>query len=197
MGIVYEAEQLSLKNRRVALKILPFAAALDSRRLQRFKHEAQAAANLHHPHIVPVHGVGCADGVHYYAMQFIDGYTVEAVLHELRRIDARGERPNSDPELAPTVVHPRGVPPVSTKTSTLLASAVSLTAEGPVHSSVYYRRVAQLGIDVAEALEHAHQQNVIHRDIKPGNLLLDARGHVWVADFGVALVRDDTRLTLP
>jgi serine/threonine protein kinase len=196
MGIVYEAEQLSLKNRRVALKILPFAAALDSRRLQRFKHEAQAAANLHHAHIVPVHGVGCADGVHYYAMQFIDGYTVEAVLHELRRIDARGERPNSDPEVTPTILYPEGMPSVST-TGTLLASAVSLTGEGPVRSPAYYRRVAQLGIDVAEALEHAHQQNVIHRDIKPGNLLLDARGHVWVADFGVALVRDDTRLTLP
>src|SRR5438067_818302 len=67
MGIVYEAEQLSL-NRKVALKVLPFAATMDPRQLQRFRNEAQAAACLHHPNIVPVHGVGCDRGVHYYAM---------------------------------------------------------------------------------------------------------------------------------
>src|SRR5205823_13688278 len=72
MGVVYEAQQVSL-GRRVALKMLPFAAALDPKQLQRFKNEAQAAAHLHHPHIVPVYAVGCERGVHYYAMQFIEG----------------------------------------------------------------------------------------------------------------------------
>src|SRR5262249_19666164 len=69
MGIVYEAEQLSL-GRRVALKVLPFAATMDPRHLQRFQNEARAAASLEHPHIVPVYGVGCERGVHYYAMKF-------------------------------------------------------------------------------------------------------------------------------
>ena len=64
MGVVYEAEQISL-GRRVALKVLPFAAALDARQLQRFKNEAQAAACLHHTNIVPVFGVGCERDVHY------------------------------------------------------------------------------------------------------------------------------------
>src|SRR5438128_1085544 len=68
MGIVYEAEQLSL-GRRVALKVLPYAATMDPKQLQRFKNEARAAASLEHPHIVPVHGVGCERGVHYYAIQ--------------------------------------------------------------------------------------------------------------------------------
>src|SRR5262249_35436824 len=72
MGVVYEAEQLSL-NRRVALKVLPFAAALDARQLQRFHNEARAAAGLEHPNVVPIYGVGCERGVHYYAMRFIDG----------------------------------------------------------------------------------------------------------------------------
>src|SRR5262249_14802358 len=62
MGVVYEAEQVSL-GRRVALKVLPFAAALDPRQLRRFQHEAQAAAQLHHTNIVPVHFVGCERGV--------------------------------------------------------------------------------------------------------------------------------------
>src|SRR5262249_60276724 len=70
MGIVYEAEQLSL-HRRVALKVLPFAATLDPRQLQRFKLEAQAAAQLHHSNLVPVFAIDCERGVHYYAMQFI------------------------------------------------------------------------------------------------------------------------------
>jgi tetratricopeptide (TPR) repeat protein/tRNA A-37 threonylcarbamoyl transferase component Bud32 len=88
MGVVYEAEQVSLK-RRVALKVLPFAAALDSRSRQRFQNEARAAAGLHHPHIVPVHAVGCARGVHYYAMQFIDGQSLAEVIAQLRRDTTR------------------------------------------------------------------------------------------------------------
>ncbi len=64
MGVVYEAEQLSI-GRRVALKVLPFAAVLDPRQLKRFKNEAQAAGQLHHTNIVPVFAVGCARGVHF------------------------------------------------------------------------------------------------------------------------------------
>jgi serine/threonine protein kinase len=72
MGIVYEAQQISL-DRRVALKVLPFAAVLDSRQIARFSHEAKAAAQLLHPNIVSVFSVGVERGVHYYAMQLIDG----------------------------------------------------------------------------------------------------------------------------
>ncbi len=85
MGVVYEAQQLSL-DRRVALKVLPFAATLDSRQLKRFKNEAQAAAQLHHNQIVPVYAVGCDRGVHYYAMQFIDGQSLAEIIHELREL---------------------------------------------------------------------------------------------------------------
>jgi serine/threonine-protein kinase len=81
MGVVYEAEQISL-GRRVALKVLPCAATMDPRHLQRFENEARAAASLEHPHIVPVYGVGCERGVHYYAMKFIDGRTLAAVIAE-------------------------------------------------------------------------------------------------------------------
>src|SRR5262249_38319446 len=79
-----EAVQLSL-GRRVALKVLPFAAALDAKQLQRFKNEAQAAAHLHHQNIVPVYGGGCERGGHYYAMQFIDGPNLAALSPQLRQ----------------------------------------------------------------------------------------------------------------
>ena len=79
--------------RRVALKVLPFAAAVDARRLQRFKTEALAAANLQHERIVPVHAVGCERGVHYYAMQYIEGQSLAGLIAELRllRRIANGE----------------------------------------------------------------------------------------------------------
>src|SRR6185295_12578759 len=93
MGIVYEAVQLSL-GRRVALKVLPFAATLDSRQLQRFKNEAQAAALLHHTHIVPIYAVGCERGVHFYAMQLIEGQSLAAVIKQLRdQAGLNGESP--------------------------------------------------------------------------------------------------------
>jgi len=85
MGVVYEAEQMSL-DRRVALKVLPFAATLDPKQLQRFKSEAQAAAHLHHTNIVPVFAVGCERGVHYYAMQFIEGQSLAEAIKGLRQL---------------------------------------------------------------------------------------------------------------
>ena len=96
MGVVYEAEQVSL-GRHVALKVLPFAAAIDPKQRQRFQIEAQAAAQLHHPHIVPIFSVGCDHGIHYYAMQFVEGRSLGAMLHELRH--------GKDDDLAETGKH--------------------------------------------------------------------------------------------
>jgi eukaryotic-like serine/threonine-protein kinase len=168
MGVVYEAEQISL-GRRVALKVLPFAAAMDARHLQRFKNESRAAAQLHHPHIVPVFGVGEQRGVHYYAMQFIDGQSLAALIADLRRA-APGSRSAAAGQPAATTQH---------------------SARGPE----YLRSVARLGLHAAEALEHAHQVGILHRDIKPANLMLDADGKVWVTDFGLAQFRGHPDLT--
>ena len=84
MGVVYEAEQMSL-GRRMALKVLPLAGVLDERQLTRFRNEARAAASLKHPNIVGVHSVGCERGVHYYAMEYVEGKTLAEVIAELRR----------------------------------------------------------------------------------------------------------------
>src|SRR5216683_3318457 len=93
MGIVYEAEQISL-GRRVALKVLPFAGALDAKQLQRFKNEAHAAAHLQHQNIVPVYFVGCERGVHFYAMQFVEGQTLAALIQELRQASHKTPSPS-------------------------------------------------------------------------------------------------------
>jgi WD40 repeat protein/serine/threonine protein kinase len=190
MGVVYEAVQRSL-NRRVALKVLPFAATMDSRQLQRFQNEARAAASLDHPHIVHVHAVGYERGVHYYAMQFIDGQTLAALIADLRQ---RGGR-RVLPEAQPTTPHtPEPLAPESPPEDTVPRAAAS--TEWTPLDRAHFRRVAELGIQAAEALDHAHTLGIVHRDIKPANLLLDARGGLWVADFGLAHIQSDSRLTM-
>jgi serine/threonine protein kinase len=183
MGVVYEAEQLSL-GRRVALKVLPFAATMDPRQLQRFHNEARAAAALHHTNIVPVHGVGYERGVHFYAMQFIDGQSLAAFLEAERG----GPRAGSD---QPTTGPGEAAPP-SAATD---VQAAGSTARAP-QSPGYFRRVVEWGIQAAEALDHAHQMGIIHRDVKPANLMLDAAGRLWVTDFGLAQIQTDTHLTM-
>src|SRR5262245_31385820 len=85
MGVVYEAMQETL-GRHVALKVLPFHGLLGSHRLERFQREARAAARLHHTNIVPVFGVGEDKGIHFYAMQFIQGQGLNEVLREVKRL---------------------------------------------------------------------------------------------------------------
>jgi serine/threonine protein kinase len=189
MGVVYEAEQLSL-GRRVALKVLPFAATMDPRRLQRFHNEARAAASLDHPHIVKVHAVGQERGVHFFAMQFIDGQSLaELIRSRGSRIEDRGSK-----------VTERGMTPAAPAegASTVNASAGAVTLRSSILDppSSVFRRVAEWGIQAAEALEYAHALGVVHRDVKPGNLLLDARGALWVTDFGLARTAADTGLTM-
>src|SRR5579871_315542 len=215
MGIVYEAEQLSL-GRRVALKVLPFAATLHGKQLQRFKHEAQAAGQLHHTNIVPVHAVGCERGVHYYAMQLIEGQTLAAVIHELRgqaMLQAEDDGPSVlSSEVAtrllsgqllrekagqandvPTPPTARRVP--SAPAAETVARA-GLSTECSIVSQTYFRSVTQLGVQAAEALEHAHDEGVVHRDIKPANLLVDVKGKLWITDFGLAHCRAGAELTM-
>src|SRR5262249_43611658 len=185
MGIVYEAEQISLR-RRVALKVLPFAATMDPRQLQRFQNEAQAAACLHHTNIVPVYGVGCERGVHFYAMQFIEGQTLATLIAERRQLAGLE---GAAPAAVPSPDEPTGpfIPPspeAAADTPALGRATTSAARSG--QDATFCRTVAQLGAQAAEALEHAHQLGVVHRDIKPGNLLVDNRGNLWVTDFGLA-----------
>src|SRR5262249_36491930 len=84
MGVVYEARQVSL-NRKVALKVLSGGLGLTAKAVQRFRREAEAAAQLHHTNIVPVYATGEQDGTHFYAMELIDGPSLDHVLHQLRQ----------------------------------------------------------------------------------------------------------------
>ena len=174
MGVVYEAVQRSLE-RRVALKVLPFGAAIDPRRLARFQVESHAAARLNHPHIVPVYAVGSEAGVHYYAMQLIDGTTLAAIISDLRRVH--------DGKLAPA-------------DSDIVGFSSSIGSALSAGRAAFFREAARLAMQAAFALDHAHENGVLHRDVKPSNLLIDGTGHLWVTDFGLARYQADSSLTV-
>src|SRR6185437_6484401 len=127
-----------------------FAATLDARQLQRFHNEARAAACLHHTNIVPVFSVGNERGVHFYAMQFIDGQPLSELIRQMRQ---REKKTSTVPEGEPTVAYP--TPADAASTPLPVAEITPLTGEGR-RGRDYFRKVAELGVQAAEALDHAH-----------------------------------------
>jgi serine/threonine protein kinase len=199
MGVVYEAVQESL-GRHVALKVLPGHALLSAEDRERFRREARAAALLHHSNIVPVFGVGQDRGVHFYAMQFIHGQSLAKVIADRRaggRQPATGPPPDA-PRSGETVDTACGqpLPPPAAAVAAATAPAAALSTAHSTTDAAYFATAVRLGIQAAEALDHAHQHGVVHRDIKPANLLVDGEGRLWVTDFGLAQVQGDPRLTL-
>ena len=182
MGVVFEAIHQSL-GRRVAIKVLSHSLLDQPKHLGRFRREARAAARLRHPNIVPVFGVGQAEGQHYYVMDYIRGLSLQEWLQST----------NGDARLKPTrgqsMTNVSSVPSqTSFETAPIKVDATVPAIEGTDPNSLllqtipddrdsaeYFRWVAKLIATVCDALEYAHQQGVLHRDIKPANLLLDQK----------------------
>jgi serine/threonine protein kinase/WD40 repeat protein len=168
MGIVYEAVELTL-GRHVALKVLLLPGLLSPKHLERFRYEARSAARLQHPNIVPIFGFGESGGIHYYAMQYIRGENLHAVIAQARHAADAG---------------------VQRADSVVTASSIRWGS-----GRTFYHSVAHIGLQVAEALSYAHSEGVLHRDIKPSNLLVDTNDNVWITDFGLAKVEGSDGLT--
>src|SRR3989440_4820226 len=143
-GVVFRARQKNL-NRIVALKVISLGQWANKAHLKRFRLEAEAAARLEHPGIVPIHEVGEGDGSCYFSMKFIEGGQLDEVVKQ---------------------------------------------------SPMSVRRAAELIAKVARTVSYAHEHGILHRDIKPGNILLDAKGEPHLTDFGLArLVESESSVT--
>ena len=199
MGVVYEAVQESL-NRRVALKILPKSRHLGEHAHLRFQREARAAARMHHTNIVPIFEVGQSEDHYFYAMQLIDGKSLERVIEELKTFSA--DVNSNAQQLAESARVERCESEIVTAAKSNAEFADTSTIGGFYNLSAttegngsdrknLHRSYTKIAVQVAEALQYAHDRGIIHRDIKPSNLLLDAEGVVWVADFGLAKTEDE------
>ncbi|QDU61656.1 Serine/threonine-protein kinase PrkC [Planctomycetes bacterium Pan216] len=203
MGVVYEAIQLSLR-RRVALKTIPINRGESKLRRVRFENEARICARLNHPNIVPVYARNIDGEQCCFAMQLIAGCSLADLAHERSRQVYSGRtvpqgtsREGSldydfivnEIGLEPTSPVEEGQP-IPEEYASSVARRIAAKVDGKL-----FQYAADLGRQVAEALQHAHDYGVIHRDIKPSNILLDAEGHPWVTDFGVALVPENQDLT--
>jgi serine/threonine protein kinase/tetratricopeptide (TPR) repeat protein len=313
MGVVYEAEQMSL-GRRVAIKALPLLSVSQPELVKRFQREARTAARLHHTNIVPVFGVGEAEGFHYYVMQLIDGISLDTFTDDntntrsdsiasqlMTELDGhidesqspslddsfsdqetKGERSapeNSDsiataksipvkpansgrsPSVLDDLLHdnstnlsipslpkvddPAAIPQCASAASPAIVDSRSTEGASGTHSqpvtqeagsnqtvaddmehpelttqqpriadarpdessvcdspknpssdqTLSIAQIVDIGIQASDGLHYAHAQGTLHRDIKPGNLMLDGDGVVWVTDFGLAKAMEGDDLT--
>src|SRR6516162_7009194 len=143
-GVVFRARQKSL-NRIVALKVIGLGQWATRPHLKRFRLEAEAAASLDHPCIVPIYEIGERDGQCYFSMKFIEGGQLD---------------------------------------------------EGVSNTPMSFRQVVELVANVARTVHYAHERDILHRDIKPGNILLDKKGEPHLTDFGLArLVESESTIT--
>jgi serine/threonine protein kinase len=210
MGVVYEARQLSLK-RHVAVKVR--RGRLSARAQKRFRREQEVLARLHQTHIVPIHTSGQTGPWQYFAMAYIQGVSLNQLVHSTRERETdhgdgrtptlgeladevlrstHGDADSRLPDAQPGVQHAAAVPRVPATPE----PADKGTIRQPLTlSQDYFRSVALVTMQAAEALQHAHAIGVLHRDVKPGNMMVDTHGQCWLIDFGLAHCNDGARVS--
>lgn len=201
MGTVYRAWQRSLQ-RIVALKVLDRRTSSSPLAVARFQREAHAAAKLHHTYIVPVYAQDEDNGTYFYAMELVEGDSLADVI---KRESGKLAEASGGTDLDETVLLPRagsGTGAASSgaaspsDSSALRGSGVHLTNHKLPKDKAFYENIAGAIANIADALAYAHDNGVIHRDIKPHNLLLGSDGRMRVSDFGLARLAEQPGVTM-
>ena len=187
MGVVFKARQISLR-RLVALKMIGAGELASPAAVQRFHVEAEAAARLEHPNIVPIYEIGVHQGQQYFSMKLVEGESLE------ERLRGSARPPRDPPGVCPSPGAESFEPPKEPDTDRAFGTS-NLAAPGdgrtPVQKeggrksiSFPLRESAALLATIARAVHYAHQRGVLHRDLKPGNILLDAQGQPHLTTSG-------------
>jgi len=180
MGIVFRARQKSL-NRIVAVKLILVGQWAGPDHIERFKTEAEAAARLDHPNIVPIYEIGEQDGQHFFSMKLIEGPNLAELIAEGKQVAGRKVRKWESENERQDVSRPH-FPTFSP------AHLPKGKSEPPRAGRYESRDVATLVAKTARAVHYAHQRRVLHRDLKPTNILIDEQGEPHLMDFGLAKV---------
>lgn len=183
MGVVLQGRDLD-SGHIMAVKVLPWRVSMVPEWQNRFEEEARTAARLRHRHIVPVYRFGREHGYCYYTMQFINGVSLDQIVTRLRDTDGvvyqdeiTREQQSRPEGFVPDVVYHGTVQDLSPGSDASQRRRLTRFS---------WRAFAQIAMQVCEALRYAHQKSTLHNDIKPGNVLLNADGQVWITDFGLS-----------
>jgi serine/threonine protein kinase/Flp pilus assembly protein TadD len=205
MGVVYEAYEKPME-RRVALKVLPTGIAGDPRKLNRFLREAKLAGQLRHPNLVSVYGMGAHENLPYYAMELVDGETLAQILARLRAAAEKGTEGEKravisglTQRLSRAASGEAGSAPIAEADALERRPPPTLPRRPPESDEAdlrYCLEVAEAFAGAADGLQHAHGRGIIHRDVKPANLILAADGRLRILDFGLARLEGQESFTL-
>ena len=184
MGVVWEALDTGL-GRRVAVKFLPEGRSVFAEARKRFEREVAAVGQLTHPNIVAVHRADLSGSRPYLVMEFVPGASLHALLHK-----TSSEKTGTRPKMA--TLH-------STLRNEFKGNA-SDTSDGTTMTrslgdGSFFEFVARIVAETAEALDYAHSRGITHRDVKPGNILIDLWGRVRLVDFGVSKIASEATMT--